>query len=181
MIGHRKRNASMIIQTGKPLEENINFKPLNFYHFAFYRLPNSSKRNDDYKSSSRGGSSTIVSHSTLPISFTFLLKLQKKTIIFQGNSDVSSFKRPLNDVYPKRNDLDTSSRSTSGAGGGGGYEPRGGVSTLQTGKDHRFNDAVDNRGSGGGGGGGSTSFGRNRVDDRDVRLVYNIFLPPFYL
>jgi len=63
----------------------------------------------------------------------------------------------LNDGYPKR-DLDTTSRSTTG-----GYEPRGGVSSIQSGKDHRFNDSNDNRG------GGSSSFGRNRVDDRDVR------------
>lgn len=72
-----------------------------------------------------------------------------------GNSDVSSFKRPLNDGYPKR-EMDPPSRSASG------YEQRGGVSSIgSSGKDHRFNDSVDNR----------ANFGRNRVDDRDTRFV----------
>lgn len=81
-----------------------------------------------------------------------------------SNTDVSSFKRPINEVYPKRNDLDSTTRSTSGA-----YDQRGGVSSMSSGKDHRFNDSVDNRG-------GSSSFGRNRVDDRDVRYVGRFLL-----
>lgn len=67
-----------------------------------------------------------------------------------GNSD--SFKRQMND-YPKR-DLDPPRSGT------GGYDQRGAPSMGSSGKDHRFNDSVDNRGGG---------FGRNRVDDRDTR------------
>lgn len=77
----------------------------------------SSKRNDDYKSSSRGGAGSL------------------------GNSDVSSFKRPINDGYKRSNDIDPPSRT-----GSGGYDQRGVVSSMgSSAKDNRFNDSVDNR------------------------------------
>lgn len=77
----------------------------------------SSKRNDDYKSSSRGGASSL------------------------GNSDVSSFKRPINDGYKRSNEIEPPSRS-----GSGGYDQRGVISSLgSSSKDNRFNDSVDNR------------------------------------
>lgn len=85
----------------------------------------SSKRNDDYKSSSRGGTGSL------------------------GNSDVSSFKRPINDGYKRSNDIEPPSRSGGGGGGGGGsggYDQRGVVSSMGSStKDNRFNDSVDNR------------------------------------
>lgn len=77
----------------------------------------SSKRNDDYKSTSRGGAGSL------------------------GNSDVSSFKRPINDSYKRSNEIDPPSRS-----GTGGYDQRGVVSSMGSStKDNRFNDSVDNR------------------------------------
>lgn len=77
----------------------------------------SSKRNDDYKSSSRGGAGSI------------------------GNSEVSSFKRPINDGYKRSNDIEPPSRSASG-----GYDQRGVVPSLGSStKDTRFNESVDNR------------------------------------
>lgn len=77
----------------------------------------SSKRNDDYKSSSRGGAGSL------------------------GNTDVTSFKRPINDGYKRSNDIDPPSRS-----GSGGYDQRGVVSSMgSSAKDNRFNDSVDNR------------------------------------
>lgn len=84
----------------------------------------SSKRNDDYKSSSRGGSTSI------------------------GSSDVSSFKRPINDSYKRSNDIEPPSRSSGGSGGGGsggGYDQRVVSSLGSSTKDNRFNDPVDNR------------------------------------
>lgn len=84
----------------------------------------SSKRNDDYKSSSRGGTGSM------------------------GNSDVSSFKRPINDGYKRSNDIEPPSRSGGGGGGSGsgGYDQRSVVSSMGSStKDNRFNDSVDNR------------------------------------
>lgn len=77
----------------------------------------SSKRNEDYKSSSRGGTTSI------------------------GSSDVSSFKRPINDSYKRSNDIEPPSRS----GGSGGYDQRVVSSLGSSTKDNRFNDSVDNR------------------------------------
>lgn len=77
----------------------------------------SSKRNDDYKSSSRIGTASI------------------------GSSDVSSFKRPINDNYKRSNDIEPPSRS----GGSGGYDQRVVSSIGSSAKDNRFNDSVDNR------------------------------------
>lgn len=91
-----------------------------------YSSSSSKRTNDDYKSSTSRGTGLA--------------------------SEISSFKRPIND-YPKR-DHDTSSRS-------GGYEQRNISSITSSSKDHRFNDSVESR---------STSFGRNRSnDDRDAR------------
>lgn len=82
----------------------------------------SSKRNDDYKTSTRGNGTSSMGTS----------------------ADVSSFKRPLND-YPKRgSDLELPSRSS---GSNSGYDQRGAPSLSST-KDHRFNDSLDSRSSG---------------------------------
>lgn len=78
----------------------------------------SSKRNDDYKSSSRAATTSIGG----------------------GNSDVSSFKRPI-DSYKRSNDIEPPSRS----GGSGGYDQRVVSSLGSSTKDNRFNDSVDNR------------------------------------
>lgn len=95
-----------------------------------YPTSTSSKRNDDYKSSRSSGSSVLV-------------------------SDVSSFKRPIDD-YPKRSsNIEPPSRSGSSA-----YDQRG-IPSLSSGKDHRFSDSMDSR---------SGSYGRSsRIDERDSR------------
>lgn len=78
----------------------------------------SSKRNEDYKSSSRGGTTSISS------------------------SDVSSFKRPINESYKRSNDIEPPSRS---GGSGGGYDQRVVSSLGSSTKDNRFNESIDNR------------------------------------
>lgn len=82
----------------------------------------SSKRNDDYKTSTRGNGTSSMG----------------------SGADVPSFKRPLND-YPKRgSDLELPSRSS----GSNSYDQRGAPSLSST-KDHRFNDSLDSRTSAG--------------------------------
>lgn len=106
---------------------------------AYDRPPPEKKRIDDYpsNSSSKRGNDDYKSSRSTGVS-----------------SEISTFKRPLNE-YPKR-DHDVPSRSS-------GYDgPRGISSINSSSKDHRFNDSVDSR---------STSFGRNRTDDRDSRYV----------
>ena len=89
----------------------------------------SSKRNEEYKSSSRGGGGGGGGTTSI------------------GSSDVSSFKRPLNDSYKRSNDIEPPSRSGGGGGGGGsgGYDQRVVSSLGSSTKDNRFNDSVDNR------------------------------------
>lgn len=83
----------------------------------------SSKRNDDYKSSTRGNGTSGMGSS---------------------GEVSSSFKRPLND-YPKRgNELDMPSRSTNS---NNAYDNRG-APPLSSAKDHRFNEPIDSRSSG---------------------------------
>lgn len=101
------------------MHRNFSIQPIDCL------LGSSSKRNDDYKSSSRGGGGGGGGGASS-----------------MGNSDVSSFKRPINDGYKRSNDIEPPSRS----GGSGGYDQRGIVSSMGSStKDNRFNDPVDNR------------------------------------